>query len=78
MNVQVLTTIFEALAFAAIWGAFTWRAQWSGEMLIWPFVYLRRRKWHGLFVALLAIRWLQVAALVVAAIVFAIGGLPHR
>jgi hypothetical protein len=70
--------IFGLLIAAALWGVFTWRAQSSGEMMIWPFVNLHRRKWPGVFVSLLVLRWAQVTALVVLAALFAIGVLPLR
>jgi hypothetical protein len=78
MKVQFLPTIIEVLALAAVWAAFTWRAQSSGEMMIWPLVNLRQRKWPGVFVFLLAIRWVQVTGLVVLAALFAVGVLPLR
>lgn len=76
----MLTLVVELLAIAGVWAALTWRAQSSGEMSLFsvPLVYLRRRKSPGVFAALLALRWLQVAVLVVVAGLFAIGVLPLR
>ena len=72
----MLATVIELLALATCWGAFTWHAQTSGEMLMFPFPNLRRRKLPWLFFALLGLRWLQVAALAASAVLFAVGILP--
>ncbi len=72
-------TALELLAIAAVWGALTWRAQVSGEMAaIFPMGTFQRRKWPGFFIALLALRWFQVAGLVIVAALFAVGVLPLR
>ena len=72
-------TALELLAIAAVWGVLTWRAQLSGEMgVIYPTVFLRRRKWPGVFTAMIAFRWFQVAGLVVVGALFATGVLPLR
>jgi hypothetical protein len=76
----MLNMLVELLLIAGVWAALTWRAQSSGEMSLFgvPLMYLRKSKSPGAFTALLALRWLQVAGLVVVAALFSIGVLPLR